>query len=176
MVPDITRRRFPKVLADELSAALAAVRGMDQDLVGVLLENYRRNMVKSIGTWGLFNAESPVTGLEIVPTEHLRKIEKLDEAFQKLHRFRKGGASDYVALTVANEIAKAKASLPRQRARKADSAEVAEYLKSNLYQESKNQKKLILEAAVQFRISERTVRKIAAEAGITVTRKRSTAT
>lgn len=168
-----TGRRFPKVLADELSAALAAVRDMDQDFVTELLARYRRNMVKCIATWGLTNMGSPVDGLEQIPLEHYRKIEKLDDAFQKLHHYRDGGAIDYVAKDVANEVSRGRALLPRQRSRKADDEAVAEHLRQRRYSESENQKELILEAMEKFGISERKVRGIASTAGMTKAKKKN---
>lgn len=170
------KRRFPKVLADELQFALSAVRELGPDLTEDLLARYRRNRAKSIATWGLFDIGAPVAGLESIPLEHLGKIERLDDAYAKLHHYRNGGAVDYVASDVAREIAKARASLPRLRSRKADSLAVAEYLRSKQFPEIKNQKKLIDEAMERFKISERTVRDIAAKAGLTKARKKSTAT
>lgn len=170
------KRRFPKVLADELQFALSAVRELGPDLTEDLLARYRRNRAKSIATWGLFDIGAPVVGLESIPLEHLWKIEKLDDAYAKLHHYRNGGAVDYVASAVAMEIAKARASLPRQRSRKIDCLAVADYLRSRGYSENANQKVLILEAMEHFKISERSVRGIAEKAGLTKARKQSTAT
>ena len=170
------KRRFPKVLADELHFALSAVRELGPDFTEYLLARYRRNRAKSIATWGLLNVGAPVDGLESIPVEHHWKIEKLDDAYAKLHHYRNGGAVDYVASAVAKEVSKARASLPRQRSRKADSVAVAEYLRSKQFSEIKNQKKLIGEAVEHFKISERTVRDIAAKAGLTRARKQPTAT
>ncbi|MER2539912.1 MAG: hypothetical protein ABTQ26_11790 [Azonexus sp.] len=171
-----TDRRFPKVLADELDFALSAVRELGPDLTEDLLARFRRNRTKCIATWGLFNGGAPVEGLEYIPVEHHWKIEKLDDAYEKLHHYRNGGAVDYVASAVAKEVSKARASLPRQRSKKVDFEVVAEYLKSKQFSEIKNQKKLIEEAKNHFNISERTVRGIAAKAGLTKARKQPTAT
>ena len=166
-MPDMTRRRFPKVLADELSAALAAVRDLDQELVTEWLARYRSNMVKSISAWGLFNEGSPVAGLQLIPAEHFQKIQQLDVAFKKLHHYRDGGAADYVAQAVAKEISRARSSLPRQHSRKADRTAVADFLRSAGYASTKNKKGLILQAMHRFGIKERTARAIAKQAGLT---------
>lgn len=169
------KRRFPKVLADELERALSAVSELGPDLALNLLAKYRNNRSKSIAAWGLFNIGAPVHGLESIPPEHLLKIQRLDDAYAKLHHYRNGGAVDYVASAVVREIAKARASLPRRRSRKIDCLAVADYLRSRGYSENANQKGLILEAMEHFKISERTVRDVAASSGLTKVRK-STAT
>ena len=170
------KRRFPKVLADEIELALGAVSELGPDLTGDLLARYRRNRAKSIATWGLSDIGAPVVGQEFIPLEHLGKIAKLDEAYEKMHRYRNGGAGDYIASDVAKELSKARASLPRQRSRKYDCAAVVEFLNSRRYSDNPYQKVVIIECMEHFGISERSVRNIAAKAGLTKARKKSTAT
>ena len=95
---DATKRRFPKVLADQLSQALFATRPLGDERM-VVLERYRANFRKAIANGGL-NADFKGLG-DGIPAEWVRPIMELDEAFKALHEYREpGGADDYMAIEV----------------------------------------------------------------------------
>jgi len=167
------KRRFPKVLADELSAALFAVSDLGHEAFMELLARYRRNRAKRIAVWGLLNNGAPVDGLEFIPLEQIRNIERLDEAFQKLHNYSDGGAGDYVAADVEKVINSFRAQGPRKRSH--DYGEICMWLSRREYRSSDNKKALVAEAADFFSTSESTIFRALREGGL-VRAKRSTAT
>lgn len=168
-MPDMTRRRFPKVLADELHVALALTRPLGEEKCMELLAIYRRNMRKGVTNFFAESLGGDIENFEPFPMEWFDKIKALDEAYTKLHHYSNGGASDYVAKAVAADISRSRASLPREHSRKADRAAVAEFLKSGCYAtvENKKKKKLIRDAMEYFDLGERAVREIAKQAGLT---------
>lgn len=103
MVP-AHRRRFPGILAEQLSNALNATRPLgDQALVW--LEIYRDNLRKSLAESGL-HADFQGCG-EGIPAEHLHSISLLHDAFEELHRFRSPGGQDrYISAAVYREAKK----------------------------------------------------------------------
>jgi hypothetical protein len=97
-------RRFPKILADELSAALRAVDDLSREQLHSLLAQFRRNQMRHIAHWGLHQPTGPTPGTTPLPLEYLFRIARLDSAFQALHHYGAGGASDYVAEDVLREV------------------------------------------------------------------------
>lgn len=150
-------RRFPKALAGELSFALSTVRDLGSEQTMELLARFRRNRVKYIATWGLFNTGAPVENLESILPEHHWKLEKLDEAFQKLHHYKNGGAEDYAAIDVERMINSQRAKQPRKRAN--DYRAIYAYLQSRGYESSVNKKALVADAESHFEVSESTIRR-----------------
>lgn len=165
--------RFPKVLADELSAALFAVRDLGHEQTMDLLARYRRNRAKRIATWGVLSVGAPVDGLESIPCEHHWKIERLDDAFQKLHHYRDGGAGDYVATDVEREINRHRGKQPKRR----DNAyeDICDYLRRKGYETSENKKELVADAVLHFDVSESTIRRAIKKGGL-ARQKRTTVT
>lgn len=172
MTSHITKRRLPKVLADELDKALFGLDKLGNEQVTNLLATFRRNRAKRISAWGILNIGSPTDGLEPFPLEHYPAIELLDEAFRKLHHFRNGGAGDYVAADVEREINRSRASGPRIRSSSYE--DIARYLKQREYETSDNKKALVMDAISHFNTSESTVRKALRSQGLS--RRKSTVT
>lgn len=101
---DLTQRRFPKVLADEVLAALRAVDELDHETCFELLRRYRRNRTSIVVTFGIDVAAGIAAKLkaprEAIPDEWYDHIRQLDKAFRKLHSYNAGGQADYVAKDV----------------------------------------------------------------------------
>ncbi len=165
--------RLPKVLADELFAALSVTDALGQEERKELLARYRRNRVRCIAVWGVTNTGARVDGLEPIPSEHLLKIERLDDAFQKFHAYRNGGAEDYVAADVERSINRLRAAQPRSRITNYE--EIGEYLRRRGYVTSDNKKSLVTDAATHFGVSESTIQRAMKARGLTGM-KRSTVT
>jgi len=157
--------RFPRVLWQELDAALSATDSLGLEQTKELLARYRRNRLKYIATWGVTNIGAKVEGLESIPLEHLRKIERLDEAFQKLHKYRQGGAGDYIAVDVERVINRLRAQQPRSH--KTGYEEIGRYLHRRGYMASDNKKALVADAASYCQVSESTVRRAIRALGLT---------
>ncbi|MCU0809444.1 MAG: hypothetical protein MUE59_00115 [Thiobacillaceae bacterium] len=154
------KRRIPKVLSDELNAALLEVDDLGHETVMELLARYRRNRVRRIARWDALITGVPVTdtqveGLEPIPVEQFRNIERLDRAFQMLHEYRNGGASDYVAADVEKVINRLRAQGPRKRNN--DYAQICTWLRQRGYATSENKKALVAAAADYFITSESTI-------------------
>lgn len=158
-------RRFPKVLAAELKAALAVTHELGHERALELLDIYRRNYIKRIATWGILNMGAPVHGLEPFPPERLQQFERLDIAFQKLHEYLNGGAGDYVAADVVKTINSFNAQRPRKRASYQD--EIGAWLARKDYVDSDDKDALVKLAMAQFDVSERTVRRALSKRGLT---------
>lgn len=94
--------RFPPVLADELLDALRASEWLGEDRMR-MLNLYRSNRARGIAAGGLhadFNGVSDGIQVDALPY-----IQRLDEAFQKLHAYRApGGARRYISDSVAVEF------------------------------------------------------------------------
>ena len=170
MTSDNTKRRLPKVLSDELNEALMAVEKLGDESAMDLLERFRRNRAKYISTWGVNNIGNAVSDLEEIPIEHFHAIVNLDKAFTKLHRYRNGGAGDYVAAEVNSEINRLRARKPRNRLNSDE--DIAQYLKQRGYETSDNLKELVMDATSHFDTSESTVRRAISSQGLTKRKKR----
>jgi DNA polymerase/3'-5' exonuclease PolX len=157
-------RRIPKVLSDELEAALLAVEDLGHETFMELLARFRRGRTRCIAAWGILNIGAPVDGLESIPLEQLRNIERLDEAFQKLHKFRNGGAGDYVAADVEKAINRLRAQGPRKRTN--DYEEICCWLRRRGYETSESKKDLRADAAKHFSTSEATIKRASSAGGL----------
>lgn len=156
--------RYPKVIADELNAALRAVRDLGHKQTDDLLARYRRNHVKCIATWGVLNIGAPVDGLESIPYEHLWKIARLDDAYQKLHHYREGGAGDYVATDVEREINRHRGKQTKRGDNEHE--KICAYLRRKGYETSDNKRELVVDAELKFRVSESTIRRAIRKGGL----------
>jgi len=156
--------RFPKILADELDVALANTHELGPDKTMELLSKYRRNRAKRIATWGILDIGAPVDDLEPIPQEYAWQIEQLDQAFQKMHRYRSGGAGDYVAADVEREINRRRATQTRIRSTNHD--EIGDYLRRRGYSASSNKKSLVVDAMEHFGVSESVVRRAIRYSGL----------
>lgn len=156
-----TKRRFPKVLADEILAALSAVQELDPDEKKELLQRYRRNRTRYIAAWGLLTPDAPVHELEHIPHEWHSKIADLDKAFAKIHSYMGGGAEDYVAADVMKEINR---SISRKgRKSNVTNDELGRYLSRRKFEESSDKASIIAAAAAQYNVSPRTIERRIAE-------------
>lgn len=169
-----TSRRFPRVLADAVDIALCAVSDFDRKTTMELLGRYRRNRAKYIATWGVLEPGKPVENLELVPTEYFLLIKQLDEAFQKLHHYRNGGAGDYVADDVVREISRQNAKRPRKPVN--DYQRIGDFLHRRNYISSLNKKAIVAEAMTHLGVSESTIRRAIRSLGIAGRNKKSTVT
>lgn len=169
-------KRMPKVLADELLAALQAADKLGPGRAMELLRRYRLNRTKLIAYWGVANiGERPPADIhESIPIEHLSVVQNLDRAFARLHHYRNGGAGDYAARDVETAIRSFRASGPRQR--ETNHYDICEYLKKRKYVENDNKKELVADAAEHFKCSESKVRKALSDGGLArnTARKKST--
>lgn len=169
----MSKRRFPKVLADELEFALFAVRSLAPEKQAELLARYRRNRVKCIAVWGLLNLDAKVEGLESIPYEYADAIERLDKAFAKVHHYRNGGAGDYVADDVVSEVSRLNAKRPRKR--ETNYEEIGDYLRRRKYAASGNKKAIVADAMAHFDVSESTVQRVISKCAL-ASRKRPAVT
>ncbi len=170
-------RRFPKVLADAVADAFSQVSDLKHDEVMELLERYRSNRdnrAKSIAYWGVLKIGETVESFEPVPTKYFLRIKQLDEAFQKLHHYRNGGAGDYVAADVVREISRQHAKRPRKSLN--DYQAIGDFLHRRNYITSLNQKAIVADAVIHFGVSESTVRRAIKSLGIAGRGKKSAVT
>lgn len=169
-----TFRRIPKVLADAFDLALWGLDDLDRDTTMELLGRYRRNRAKCIATWGVFETGKSVEDLEPVPTGYFLRIKQLDEAFQKLHQYRDGGAEDYVADDVVREVFRENAKRPRKPVN--DYQRIGDFLQRRSYITSLNKKAIVADATAHFGVSESTIRRAIMSLGIAGRGKKSTVT
>lgn len=174
MKDEILSRRFPKILAEEVLASLRGLDALNPDLVIEYLRRFRSNRAKTIAQWGILNIGSVVSGLEFIPIRYLQSIDRLDVAFEKLHRYRGGGAADYLAVAVVSEAQRQRA----RRSRKAlqMDAEILRFLQRKDYANSDNKKAIVADAKSHFERSESTIRRIARNFGLVRKGKKSTVT
>jgi len=147
--------RIPKVIADELESAIRATEAFAGERLE-LLARYRRNRIRRIATWGIGSIGEPVEGLELIPLECISGIETLDAALGKLHRFKSGGAGDYVAKDVGREINRCRASGPR-KPRDEQQKEICQFLQKRDYMSQENKKAIRIAAMERFGVCEKTV-------------------
>lgn len=157
-------RAIPKVLAEELAAALKATDPIGDERP-TLLARLRRNRAKSIAAWGICNIGKPVADLEAIPIESLADIQRLDAAFSKLYHYTNGGAGDYAAKDVESVINKNRASGSR-KARDEQQKEILDFLLMRDYPNQENQKAIRIAATERFDVSERTVSRAIEKGGI----------
>lgn len=165
--------RIPAILAAEISGAIRNAQVLEHTELMRLLLAYRDNRRKSIAVWGLTSIGAPVTDIIQIPIEHLDRIQRLDQAFQKLHQYNSGGASEYVATDVERVINRLRRL--SQEGRKSNYSEIINFLKSRSYANSDNKKALEIAAAERFKVSRRTVERAAKEGGLTRPKRKSIA-
>lgn len=116
---DLAQRRFPKVLVDEVLAALREVDGLDHETCFELLGRYQRNRASVIVTYGIDIQTDVQERLkapqETIPTAWYDQIRQLDDAFRKLHAYYAGGYADYVARDVYKFAQGLNGSRPKPR-------------------------------------------------------------
>ncbi|QGT78402.1 hypothetical protein GM160_05545 [Guyparkeria halophila] len=101
--------RYPPVLADQLRVALRHIRSIDEQhgegSALDFLERHRRNKGRMLTSALAQRDPSPVE-IEPIPWE-LKTSGMLDEihhAFQAMHRYREGGAGEYISRDVYAEV------------------------------------------------------------------------
>lgn len=152
------KRRFPKILADELGFALFLFREMS-DEGPELLARYRRNLERGRFRRTLFPAatgEEPAQApCEYIPPELNWQLKTIADAFEKLHRFRtENGPDEYLAEPVYRKAKQAEAQRPRKNSR----AEICAYvLNTRDYEHSDDKDAIIKDAMDRFSVSDRTV-------------------
>lgn len=109
---DASKRRFPKVLADQVSLALHATRPLGVEESMKLLAQYRENHRQAFANGGL-NPDFKGIG-DGIPNQWFQAIMMLDEAFAALHEYRSpGGADLYLAEQVYREAQRVTSRLKR---------------------------------------------------------------
>ena len=98
----------------------------------------------------------------MIPPEYLASIKRLDDAYQALHRYLKGGEEEYVA----KDVFKAVQGLLSAGRTSAKREQIAEYLMKEGYETSKNQKALKLDAVDKFKCDIRTVERAITDYGL----------
>lgn len=166
------KRRYPKILADEVLSALRDTDHLGHERTMELLELYRAGRLQMIADIGIRDdpASKRRSYFQAIPIGHLNAIRNLDTAFGKLHQYKNGGAGDYAAADVEKFINAERGKLPRKRSRKVDSEEVETFLIRRNYSDSNNKKAIISDAAAHFEVSPRTIESIASERGLTTSR------
>ena len=152
---DITRRRFPRILAEEISRALSLIRGLGAEHALEFLARYRRNRAKRFVAWGVLTVGATVNDLEFIPNEICSQIEEIDRVFQKMHHYGNGGAADYVAkdvLAAMNRVHGLKSTKTSKNNEK-----ICEYLRRRDYARSDNKEALIADAMEHQGVSKSTV-------------------
>lgn len=170
------RRRFPKVLADEIGYALSRIRNikleneLTDEQFSEFLEAYRRNkqrrMVNMISTQGgsiiskgaqtiPAGSVPPVEGVEPFPPKFLNDFDVIDMAFQRMHKYRNGGAGDYVASAVVSEIQRLNAKKPREQTHQYD--QIIAYMKRRGYESSDQKGSVVGDAEEFFKTSKSTI-------------------
>ncbi|WP_199930503.1 hypothetical protein [Sedimenticola thiotaurini] len=156
----ISQRRFPRILADQVSRALHNVRDLDPDYALEMLFNWRRaraNYIANVGVTSLVDQPSDnVIKSAPIPYQHLNKIVALDEAFEALHNYLKGGFSEYASKGVNSALSRERSSKPRDASKKVSYEEVARYIFRRGYHSSDSKKCIMLDALERFDISEST--------------------
>ena len=152
-----TKRRFPKVLADEITSALSAVEELDHEQQMEFLRRYRRNRARHIAAWGLLTPDAPVHGLEHIPHEWHSKIADLDAAWTKIHSYRDGGAEDYVAAYVMKEINKVNSR--KRRTSTFTDEELNIYISRRHFKDSTDKTSIISAAAEHFEVTTKTIQR-----------------
>ena len=159
----LLERRFPKALADDLRKALSLLRELG-DEGPELLDAYRRNRAHFIAATGLTVSHSetepthtepqqPVK-YEAFPPEVQRSLERIDAAFEKLHRFRAEGVEDeYLSASVYRAVKREESSRPRNH----HYEEYAAYLAKRGYEASDDKKSIRETARRHFDTSERAI-------------------
>jgi hypothetical protein len=157
---DIKKRRFPKALADRVSRALDGVRDLEPDYWLELLARYRRHRSRFIAKNGATVLTSrkpePPDEIELIPTDYLDAIARLDEAFQALHEYRNGGADLYISRDVNKYLQSLRAQHPRKS--EFDHEAIAKYLIRRDYKNSNNKKEIIQAASSYFEAHPNTIR------------------
>ena len=160
--------RLPPILADEVSDALSRAREvMTPDEMLAELAKYRRNITLIAARYGVTGrASGPRPRLSII--RHHAIVTDLATAFRKLHRYRGGGAAEYLAVAVLGvEISWRTSGKPRMRGgdgfrnKAAPLSDIVAFLDKRDYPgASHGEKGAIVDAAgAHFGVSERQVRR-----------------
>lgn len=152
--------RFPKVLADEISAAFRGVAQLDAETKIEYVARYRRNRMRMIAHHGISGSSVPVPNEEPIPAEYIFPIGELVGALDKLRAYCAGGAEDYLSDDVIAAASREVARRPRNRSTKEDYGEVIEYLVTHGYETSDNKKAIRRDAVERFDLGDRTVSRI----------------
>lgn len=171
-------RRFPEALAEELRRALSLAEQVipDPDERCEMFSRFRRNRTRYIAAWGLEPNDRPVVGLKPIPIEYHGVLHDLDRAYAKLQDYRLR-PEHYVSAPVAGVVERAlqsrRASGPRDETR-ALHEKVAQYLKRrNIEAVDRDLRKGIVQDAMEkFSLSERTVRRIMRDYGLSARSKK----
>ncbi|WP_316864144.1 hypothetical protein [Ralstonia mannitolilytica] len=169
---DTVDRRFPEALAEELRRALGHAERLipDPDERWEMLSRFRRNRTRYIAAWGLEPNDRAVDGLEPIPFEYHDVLHDLDRAYAKLQDYRLH-PEHYVSATVAGVVESALQSRRARGPRDETTGlheKVARYLKHrNIEVVDRGLRKGIVQDAMKkFGLSERTVRRIMSDYGL----------
>ncbi|TVO75894.1 hypothetical protein [Sedimenticola selenatireducens] len=160
MTKKLSERRFPTVLADQVSRALSGVRDLEPDYVLELLAIWRRNRTRYIAAVGvtvLYSVPEKANYNPLpFPLEHYDRISALAEAFEALNNYNNGGHVDYASAKVNSALNKERASKPRSGSKKFFEKEFIQYLERRSYHKSDNKQEIMLAALERFGIKEST--------------------
>lgn len=163
-------RRFPKVLADEVRDAMADVRRLAPSAdVMDLLSRYRRARTKYIAEHGISGIYSPssVPAPAPVPLELHDSIRRLDEAFQKIHHYNRGGAADYLADGVMRAANRAIAKRSRGLEERCEQEQIIfDALMRARYSDSDNKKAIKLRLMSNLGITQYQISKVIRNYGL----------
>ncbi|MBY4828699.1 hypothetical protein [Burkholderia dolosa] len=171
-------RRFPKVLAEELSCALRCVERLipDPDERLEMLARFRRNRARRIAAWGLEPSSQAIDGCEHIPIEYDGALCDVDRAFAKLVGYRvhpEDYASTEVAVLIGSALQSRRASRPRNRKDGGLHEEIAGYLRRRgIKCAQRGEQKGIVQDAVEYfkeqglSVSETTIRRVIREHGL----------
>lgn len=156
-------RKIPPILWNEMKKAIWYCErvGLNSDQMFELLSIYRSNYVKHIAARGITNfgiIDPSLTVQELAPIkpEFSSAIEKLDEAFQELHKYLGDGDKDeFIAQAVAEKIISLNNSVNATRPRTHkwtidDLDEVVDFFKRKNLKDSDNKKAIYSDAKERF--------------------------
>lgn len=166
------KRRFNKVLSDEISLALHRAKSLMGDRVDEYLSQYRAYRNAFIAANGVNlgkTIDQIVTPRYTLNPKYHDALKALDEAYEKLHRHRESPA-DFVDATIQKVVNRQLAKRPRARD-KYDEIKIINDLKVRDYPNSENKKDIVKAVALINRCSESTVNRAARVGGLTRTKK-----
>lgn len=159
----LLNRKIPPILWNQLKKAiwLCENAGLNNDNMFELLKIYRNNQVKYIDNNGItyFETIKPSHNFEdlyFIKPEFSFVIEKLDDAFQEIHKYlQHENVDEFIAKAIVEKITTLKQSKIASKARKnkwtdEEIDEVVNYLDNRKLKLSDNKKAIYIEAKERF--------------------------
>lgn len=161
--------RYPPILWRELRSALAALRHVPSEDFTELLSRYRATQRKYFAEHGISGTYSPssVPAPAPVPLELHDSIRRLDEAFQKIHHYNRGGAADYLADGVMRAANRAIAKRSRGLEERCEQEQIIfDALMRARYSDSDNKKAIKLRLMSNLGITQYQISKVIRNYGL----------